>query len=119
MIQLKMFGTKGQTRWMALDVEDRNDFERGQTDVFKVTSDNVGRIFRIELRINGSRDAWFGSKVSGRVYMYTDRIRSTLYYIIVYLCMSVCLTIDFHQYLRIDHIISRPCEFRPHFTFNC
>ena len=100
LIELRMFGTKGQTHWVPLD-EERNDFERGQTDVFKVTSDNIGRIFRIELRIKGSRDAWFGSKVSGRVY--TDPI--TVYNVLVYYWISICLKISvLYLYLRIYHI---------------
>ncbi|KAG1672531.1 hypothetical protein FOA52_002840, partial [Chlamydomonas sp. UWO 241] len=53
-VSIVVYGEKGDTGDRKLDAANVNDFERGNTDVFFVTSSNVGAMQKIKIKSTGS-----------------------------------------------------------------
>lgn len=64
-----IYGEKGETDKLRLKRLDADAFERGQTDVIKVTGANVGTINKINISHDGTQigDGWYLDNVSVEV----------------------------------------------------
>jgi len=80
-VYITLYGDKkspifdGSTGLIALDDEDRYDFEQGQSDVFRVTAQDIGNVncIRIEHDNSGEKPGWFLTEVVVR-NLHSDKI---------------------------------------------
>jgi len=83
-VYITLYGDKspifgGSTGQIALDDPDRNDFERGNSDLFKITAQDVGAVSCMEIRHDnsGEKPGWFLHEVvvrnlnSDKIYTFT------------------------------------------------
>ncbi|HEY7683228.1 MAG TPA: PLAT/LH2 domain-containing protein [Gemmatimonadales bacterium] len=65
---LTIYGSGGSSSEVELDNPGHNDFEQGQTDVFQVTTLDLGELTRLRIRHDntGYRPAWFLNKIEVR-----------------------------------------------------
>jgi len=62
-VWVRLVGDQATTDWFYLD--DSNDnFERGQTDIFRVVTSDVGSLRRAEVRFDGAELSWYLADIS-------------------------------------------------------